>query len=178
MINAFDKNMQIITGNSIDDTKEKNLSKIDKKKISDAYFKLFFNLTYTNWLRGKNLGESWYTSLNQLEQYVKNKKSDNVAALYLRQIFAAHKTRWSQIMMTHENRDDFLNPTPEQKKQWLQDTARNITSAMNTLNKVIKEFSQSNQSANINSSKKGIYHSGAEKIQMLIMMQLKQNQKH
>ena len=45
MIDAFDKNMMIIAGENPKSTQEKQLNATDKKKISDEYFKLFFNLS-------------------------------------------------------------------------------------------------------------------------------------
>lgn len=172
MKDLFETNMRIIAGENLEKNQEKQLSDIDKKKITDAYFKLFFNLTYTNWLRGKTLGEAWYASLAQLEQYVNNKKGVNSASLYLKQIFAAHKTKWSQVMMTNKHRDDVLQATPEQKQKWTQETAKNTTSALNTLNETIKEFAQTQDKAQ--TMQNNSYQVAAEKMRMLIMMRIQQ----
>ena len=145
MNEAFEKNMRIIAGENMHDNQSKQLSEQDKNKLSESYFKLFFNLTYNNWLRGKKLGESWYTALNQLEQFITSKKSNNPASLYLRQIFASNKTKWAQVMMTSKHRDDVLQPTPEQKQNWNQIASKNISNALTMLNETIKAYTPTEQ---------------------------------
>lgn len=177
MTDAFDKNMQIISGAENLKTQDKQLSDTDKQKISEAYFKLFFNLTYTNWLRGKTLGNSWFTALSQLEQFVKSKNGNNQAALYLRQIFAAHKTKWDQVMMTNKHRDDVLQPTPEQKQKWNQRTAKAVTDSMNSLNGILKTYEVPEQKNNKpQTAQQDAFKIAAQKMQMLIMLQMKQKQ--
>lgn len=177
MTDAFNKNMQIISGVENSKTQDKQLSDADKKVISESYFKLFFNLTYANWLRGKTLGESWFTALSQLEQFVKSKNANNQAALYLRQIFAAHKTKWAHVMMTNKHRDDVLQPTPEQKQKWNQQTAQNVTAAMNSLNTTLKIYDLSEQKNNKSqTAQQDAFKIAAQKMQMLIMLQMKQKQ--
>ena len=58
MIDAFDKNMMIIAGENPKSTQEKQLNATDKKKISDEYFKLFFNLSPFGSAR---LGRTFFT---------------------------------------------------------------------------------------------------------------------
>lgn len=178
MNDAFNKNMQIITGKEPQSDKAKQLSESDKKKISKFYFRLFFNLAFTNWLRGKTLGQSWYMALSQLEQFVKSKNANNPAALYLRQVFAAHKARWSQVIMTNKHRDDMLQGSPEEKKQWNQRVAKSVSEAMNTLNDTLKAYDlpEQQKSENKQSAQQDVFKNAAQKMQMLIMLQLKQKQ--
>lgn len=175
MTDNFETNMRLVAGENLHPTQEKQLSDVDKKKISESYFQLFFNLTYTNWLRGKTLGEAWYVSLQQIKQFVESKKGNNPAALYLRQIFASHKAKWSQVMMTSNHRDDVLQPTPEQKQNWSQRTAQNTTAALNALADIIKTYSQQEQDNN--KIQTTDFKSAAQKMQLLIMLKTKGREK-
>lgn len=177
MNDAFKTNMQIIAGEEPQKTQGKQLSDADKKKISEQYFKLFFNLTYTNWLRGKTLGESWYTALQQIEQFVNSKNAKNPAALYMRQVFAAHKAKWSQVMMTNKHREDVLQATPEQKQKWNQLAAQNVTTAINSLNGALKTYELPEQKAEKAQAQQDSVKLAAQKMQMLIMLRMKQNQR-
>ena len=175
MMDDFDKNMQVIAGADSQQNQELQLSDADKKKLSEQYFKLFLNLTYTNWLRGKTLGQAWYTALSQLEQFIKNKKSHNPASLYLRQIFAAHKTKWAQVMMTNKHRDEVLDIKPELKQKWAQRAAQNTTSALNALNEIEKSYTKPQESDKKHTNNE--LKIAADKMQLMIMLQMKKNQK-
>lgn len=177
MNNAFEKNMRIIAGEEPQKMQGKQLSDADKKKISEEYFKLFFNLTYINWLRGKTLGESWYLALQQIEQFVNSKNAKKPAALYMRQVFAAHKAKWSQIMMTNKHREDILQTTPEQKQKWNQQTAQNVSASMNYLNAALKTYELPEQKAEKAQAQQNSMKLAAQKMQMLIMLRMKQNQR-
>lgn len=178
MNDAFNEKLQIIAGTESSQKAEKQLSEADKKKISESFFKLFFNLSFTNWLRGKTLGASWYTALQQLEQFVNSKNGKNPASLYLRQIFAAHKIKWNQVMMTNKHRDDMLNPTPEQKQKWNQRVAQNVHSSMTSLNDTLKSYELPEQKTEKSqSAQQDAIKLAAQKMQMLIMLRLKQNQR-
>ncbi len=178
MSDAFETNMRIIAGENLQPTQEKQLSDADKKKISESYFQLFFNLTYTNWLRGKSLGEAWYASLQQIKQFVESKKGNNNAALYLRQIFASHKAKWAQVIMTSKHRDDVLQATPEQKQKWAQRAAQNTTAALNALGDIIKTYSQPTQDNKKTQNAQPIdFKVAAQKMQMLIMLKARNREK-
>ena len=177
MNDAFEKNMQIIAGANLQNEQEKQLSAADKKKLSDNYFKLFFNLSYTNWLRGRSLGEAWYIAIKQMQQFIENKNGNNQASLYLRQIFASHKAKWSQVMMTSQHRDDILELTPEQKQNWNQRVAQNTTSALNILNDIIKTYSKPSSDNNKQAqTQQSDLKMAVQKMQTLIMLQLKNKQ--
>lgn len=116
MNDDFNKYMQIIAGANINKSPDGQLTDTDKKNLGDAYFQLFYNLAATNWIRGGTLGTAWYHAISQIKQFVASKNAANPVALYLRQIFAAHKARWAQLMMTSPHRDDTVDAPSEKNK--------------------------------------------------------------
>lgn len=178
MNDDFNKNMQIITGANPQNSTVKQLTDADKKKISDAYFSLFFNLTFTNWIRGGNLGNAWYKALSQIKQFVGAKQPSNPATMYMRQICAAHNARWAQVMMTNKHRDDVLDATPEQKQQWNARTAQNTTNALKILNDTVAAYTATQQKDTQQSqaSQSDAIKIAAQKMQMMILMQMRQKQ--
>lgn len=177
MNDDFDKNMQIISGADVQKRNAVQLSAADKKKISDAYFKMFFNLTFTNWLRGGNLGTAWYKALSQIKQFVGTKNPSNPAAMYLRQIYAAHNARWAQVMMTNPHRDDVITATADIKQKWNTRATQNTAAALQVLNSTITAYAlqqQNNKSTTVPQS--DAIKIAAQKMQMMILMQMRQNQ--
>ena len=140
MTDEFDKNIAIISGAGVAQDSHKSISNIDKKKLADAYFKLFYNLTYTNWLRGGNLGRAWYTALAQTKQFIMARDERNSASLYLKQIFSAHSVRWGRVMMTNQHREDVINADDTKKQQWRERAAKNTTFALDTLKNIVAQY--------------------------------------
>lgn len=178
MIDAFDKNMMIIAGENPKSTQEKQLNATDKKKISDEYFKLFFNLTYSNWLRGGNLGAAWYSAIEQIKQFVTAKNANNPASMYMRQIFVAHNARWAQVMMTNRHRNDVIDAPATQKQSWRERAAKNTTAALKALNDTVAAYTPRAQAkanaTNAQPAQVDALRSAAQKMQMLIMTQMRQ----
>ena len=119
------------------------LSENDKKQLSDAYFALFFALAGANWGRGsQTLGAAWYQALKQIKSMIGAKDKANPVTMYLKQIFAAHSTKWAEVMMTSPKKDSPLECTPEQRSQWNSEQAKNIATAMATINKTLSLYQQ------------------------------------
>ena len=167
MNNDFNQYMQIIAGATVQKSSEKQLTNTDKKKIADAYFELFYNLTAVNWLRGGNLGRAWYNTMAQMKQFVESKNANNPANLYMRQIFAAHNTRWSQIMMTNPHRNDTIDAPTEKKQEWMKRVSPKVSGMLKVLNETIAAYNEKNpQEAYINAAKR---------MQMMILMRMREH---
>ena len=180
MTDEFDKNIAIISGAGVAQDSHKSISNIDKKKLADAYFKLFYNLTYTNWLRGGNLGRAWYTALAQTKQFIMARDERNSASLYLKQIFSAHNVRWGRVMMTNQHREDVINADDTKKQQWRERAAKNTTFALDTLKNIVAQYNthQTKNQSTINPGNMtpDALKNATKKLQTLIIMQLQQKQ--
>lgn len=142
-MNNFEKHMQIIAGMDVSNDNKMQLSDTDKKRIGDAYFKLFYNLTYANWLRGGNLGTAWFRALKQLNEFIMKKNANNPAIMYLQQLFSSHNTRWSKEMMTNKNRDMELDLSFAEKQDFTQKSARGVNQALSALREIISVYEMS-----------------------------------
>lgn len=168
MNDDFNKYMQIISGANLKKSQEKQLSDADRKKLSDAYFELFYNLTATNWVQGGNLGHAWYVAINQMKSYVATKSAKNPAGLYLRQLFAAHNARWGQLMMTSPHREDTVDVSAEKRAEWKQRIAQKINAALKTLNTITAEYELKKQNPQL-------FNMAAQNIAMQIQLRARQN---
>ena len=81
MEDKFNQYMKIIAGESIQKKQEKVLSEEDKKKISSAYFQLFYNISFANWLKGASLGQAWYKAIEQIKSFISSKTHENPATM-------------------------------------------------------------------------------------------------
>lgn len=142
-MNNFEKHMQIIAGMDVSNDNKMQLSDTDKKRIGDAYFKLFYNLTYANWLRGGNLGTAWFRALKQLNEFIMKKNANNPAIMYLQQLFSSHNTRWSKEMMTNKNRDMELDLSSAEKQDFTQKSTRGVNQALSALREIISVYEMS-----------------------------------
>lgn len=122
----FLEQITILTGQN----EKMKLDAATKKKLSGAYFKLYFGLSCVNWANKKSLGAAWQTALSQIDAFVTAKNPNNPAAMYLRQINAAHKTAWPKNIMTHPRRDATLTGDTAAFDAWRQYGARHVNSAM------------------------------------------------
>lgn len=177
MADKFNEYMQIIAGANPQKSNAKQLSDADKKKLSSNYFELFYNLTATNWLRGGNLGRAWYVALNQMKQYITAQAPNNPAAMYLRQVFAAHNTRWAQIMMTSPHRNDTIDAPADKRAEWTARVAQKTTAALNDLNSVLAQYRVETKTQQANTAtKQAAMRTAMQNIQMQILMQMKRQQ--
>ena len=174
----FNKYMKIIAGKNTQNTQQKNLSDIDKQKISSAYFQLFYNLSFANWLKGCSLGEAWYKAIEHMKAFISTKNQKNPATMYIRQIFAAHKIKWSHLIMTSQNKDSKINCNSEKRQEWNKRVAKNIADSLKIINDSIALYAAKEQSTENPSIQKSGFLSAQQKMQMLIMWQVqKQNEK-
>lgn len=142
MNDDFNKYMQMIAGANLQKSTEKQLAESDRQRISQAYFDLFYNLTATTWLRGGSLGHAWYTAMAQMKSFVSARDAQNPAAMYMRQLVAAHNARWGQLMMTSPHRDDVIDVSPQLRQEWSQRVAKKSTAALAILNQILAAYKQ------------------------------------
>lgn len=176
MIDDFQKNMTLIAGGNDPQAQEKQLSAEDKKKISDAYFKLYYSLTFAGCMRGMTLGQAWFKALEQVKSYISAKNANNPAALYMKQIYAAHNARWSKLIMTSPNKDVKITCPPEKQAAWNSRIAQDTNSALGVLNTTLAAHQakiqpqvQNNQAA---------FMSAHQKMQMMLQLQIQQMQQN
>lgn len=178
MQDNFNQYMKIIAGEKPQRTQEKTLSEADKKKISAAYFQLFYSLSFANWLKRTSLGQAWYKAIEQLKSFISSKSPENPATMYMRQIFAAHKAKWSQLIMTSPLKDTQIECTPEKKQEWNMRVAKNTTDALKNLNDMLALY-KTNEQPKQKTVQQSEFLSAQQKMQMLIMWQMQnQNERH
>ena len=119
---------------------QKRVSKDDRKMLADAYMKLFAGFTWVNWTNKHSLGRAWQTALGQCDSFIKTKNDKNLAAQYLKNVFSAHKPYWSQVIMTHKNRDKAINPNQNEAKQIREHGINMIRTAMDTINIILAQY--------------------------------------
>ena len=162
MADEFDKNIQMIMGKSVGQAPQ--LSADDKKSIAVAYQKLFANLTYNNWLRGGTLGNAWYKTLSQMK--------------HMRQIFASHSAEWSKVMMTNPNRESVLDVDEKTHAKWNARTAQEMTAARESMMTMVKKYQavEKDASSKNKNATQDAFRAAAQKMQMLMILQMCQKQ--
>jgi len=170
MEQTLEQNMAIVMGQKV--PKELELSRDDKEKLSAAYFKLYFGLTFANWLRGGTLGAAWHRAMQQVAAMINSKNAANPAAMYLRQVHAAHKARWAKVIMTNPNRDKEIECSDKNRAKWTGAANKNVGDAMATVNGVLAAY----KSAEKPDAKPAQYATAAQKLQAIIISQMKERQ--
>ncbi len=158
------------------------LTEIQKQQLAKAYFELYFGLACTNWCNKKTLGAAWQTALDQTDAFIKSKKTDNPAAMYLHQIHASHKTAWPKHIMSHPKRDSMLEASKDEIAKLKEYGAKSTKSALDKIGVTLKQYEKATpkQAAGTLDQSK---HPNKEQImellkakQKLLQMQINQNQ--
>ena len=126
----------------IDKNIERTIDSATRKKLVDAYMKLFTGFAWVNWTKKQSLGRAWQSALGQCESFLKTKNKSNVAAKYLDKVSKAHKTYWSRVIMTNENSPNTINKTPEEIKRLQQYGYKQIREAMDTINLILARYNE------------------------------------
>lgn len=98
-----------------------------KRRLGNAYLKLYFGLSCANWTNKKNLGTAWQTSLSQVQNIINGRDEKNPATQFLKVMHETHKATWPRHIMTHPQRDAMFNGNEAEMRQY---AIRNIRSAM------------------------------------------------
>jgi hypothetical protein len=125
---------------------DKNLAKIidsdTRKKLTDAYLKLFSGFSWINWTNKKSLGQSWHNALGQCEGFIKTKSPSNPVTKYMKCAYDAHKKYWSKVIMTNKNSQNTLNKPEIEAKQMRAYGIKLIREAMGIINLIYEQFKQ------------------------------------
>ena len=125
---------------------DKNLAKIidsdTRKKLTDAYLKLFSGFSWINWTNKKSLGQSWHNALGQCDGFIKSKNPENPVTKYLKRTYDAHKKYWSKVIMTNQNSQNTLKKPEIEAKQMRAYGIKLIREAMGIINLIYEQFKQ------------------------------------
>ena len=98
-----------------------------KRRLGNAYLKLYFGLSCANWTNNKKLGTAWQTSLSQIKNIINARDKNNPATQFLEIMHETHKSVWPRHIMTHPQRDAVFNGNQQQMREY---ALRNVRSAM------------------------------------------------
>ena len=126
----------------IDKSIERAIDSATRKKLVDAYMKLFTGFAWVNWTKKQSLGRAWQNALGQCEGFLKTKNKSNPAAKYLDKVSKAHKTYWSRVIMTNKNSPNTINKTPDEIKRLQQYGQKQIREAMDTINLILARYNE------------------------------------
>ena len=125
---------------------DKNLAKIidsdTRKKLTDAYLKLFSGFAWINWTNKQSLGRAWHNALGQCEGFIKTKSPSNPVTKYMKRTYDAHKKYWSKVIMTNQNSQNTLNKPEIEAKQMRAYGIKQIREAMGIINLIYEQFKQ------------------------------------
>ena len=125
---------------------DKNLAKIidsdTRKKLTDAYLKLFSGFAWINWTNKQSLGRAWHNALGQCEGFIKTKSPSNPVTKYMKRTYDAHKKYWSRVIMTNQNSQNTLNKPENEAKQMRTYGIKQIREALGIINLIYEQFKQ------------------------------------
>ena len=125
---------------------DKKLAKIidsdTRKKLTDAYLKLFSGFAWVNWTNKQSLGRAWHNALGQCEGFIKTKSPSNPVTKYLKRTYSAHKKYWSRVIMTNQNSQNTLNKPENESKQMRAYGIKQIREAIGIINLIYEQFKQ------------------------------------
>lgn len=111
-----------------------------RKKLADAYMKMFAGFAWMNWGKNQTLGRAWQTALKKMETVVGNKNDKNIAKQYLHNVSEAHKKHWSKVIMTHKNSDQVQNMSNEEIANNKKYGMEMVRKSMNIINMTLVEY--------------------------------------
>ena len=114
----------------------------DRQELVQAYLQLFSGFSWVNWTNGYSLGRAWQTALSQCDAFCGSKNDKNPAAKYLKATCSAHKKYWSQIIMTHKNRENTVNPKDARVLALREHGKRMIREAIDKINLILARYNE------------------------------------
>ena len=116
---------------------DKDIAKIidssERKKLVDAYLKLFSGFAWVNWTKKQSLGRAWQSALGQCAGFLKTKDKNNPVTKYLNNVADAHKKCWSRVIMTHKDSPNTLDKTPDETEQLQKHGTKLIRESMDVI---------------------------------------------
>ncbi len=123
-----------------------NIAKIvtpfDRRELASAYLQLFSGFAWRNWTNKYSLGRAWQTALEQCGAFIETKNKKNPAAKYLNNVYSAHKKYWSRVIMTHNGRENTINPDDKKIKELRAHSEKMIRAAMDKINLILARYNE------------------------------------
>lgn len=117
------------------------LPKHIQTQLSKAYFQLYFGLSCINW-QNKNvrLGQAWQKALTQIDTFVKSRKNNGPAKMFLQEINKNHLRTWPKNIMTSPDNETTLQCDENTHLRWKKYSTSQIKSAIATINLILVQF--------------------------------------
>lgn len=126
----------------IDSRTSHSINQFDKSELVKAYLQLFYGFSQFNWTNNHSLGRAWQTSINQCGAFCQTKNKNNPAAKFFNSTYNGHKKYWSQIIMTHQNRENTISTTDKDIKQMRQHAQHMIRQAIDKINLILARYNE------------------------------------
>ena len=127
---------------NLDANVAKIVSPVDRKELAAAYLQMFSGFAWRNWTNKYSLGRAWQTALAQCAAFTYTKNDKNPAAKYLKNVYEAHKKYWSRVIMTHDGRDNTINPNDQEIQKLRAHGERMIREAMDKINLILARYNE------------------------------------
>lgn len=127
---------------NLDANVAKIVSPVDRKELAVAYLEMFSGFAWRNWTNKYSLGRAWQTALAQCAAFTDTKNDKNPAAKYLKNVYEAHKKYWSRVIMTHDGRDNTINPNDQEIQKLRAHGERMIREAMDKINLILARYNE------------------------------------
>ena len=131
--------MLMMMGQNTD--KKLEITPAEQKKIAQCYQRMYFSIATIHWCNGETLGVARQKSLQQMNNYVKQKV--NIAHpinKYLMAINGQMHREIAQMNMTDKNSDNKVEIGPELKKKWTEASTKQFHESLKTLNEIHKKY--------------------------------------
>lgn len=90
----------------------------DRNALVNAYLKMFSGASWVRWTNGDSVGRAWQGALEMCGAVIGTKqKSNNLAAQYLSNVYAAHKKMCSKVIMTNRYSDTHIDMANEKRME-------------------------------------------------------------
>ncbi len=126
----------------IDSKTLQRVKPFDRAELVECMLKLFSGFSWVNWTNGHSLGRAWQTALSQCGAFCDTKNDKNPAAKYLKAAAKGYKKYWSQIIMTHKNRENTLNQKDQEVKKLYEHGKRMIRTAIDQINLILARYNE------------------------------------
>lgn len=118
------------------------LTQADKKKIMDAYMRMYCGLRDTNMTRDMTLGQAMYQASAQTKSFIETKTEQTIATEYLKTVHASYNQAAAREMMTNPNKDRKLNMDDARRAEFAKRAADDTRNGMDDINSILTKFKE------------------------------------
>ena len=136
----FDKTMAILSGQSVENFLDRQLTERDKTQIRNAIELLFSGLSLRNWLDGGVLRDAWESALDTLRDMIFEIPHNNAATTFMRAATFEHRAKWRSQIVASRNANDAIKCPPEQYEQWQSNAEIKIKEGAEILRRKVLDF--------------------------------------